>query len=438
VPNCTSKPFNFSPLGRKKVIGSFSGGSITSDGGLLLLREVDKKYGITSKIGRLIFDKRNPLYITHTLNSMLRQRIYGIAANYEDLNDHDYLRHDPAFQIVINKEQELASSPTLSRLDNMVSRADCVAMSINLVEQFIASHNGAPKELVLDFDPTDYKLYGHQEDRHYHGYYEDYCYLPLYVFCGDHLLVAYLRPSDIDGALHTGAILKLLVRRFRQEWPDVKIMFRGDCAFARRSILHFCEQNNVDYVTGISQNKRIEKLAAPTLSLAKQQFDNTNTNQRIFTQFSYAAESWNHQRRIIAKVEQNSKGSNLRCVITNLDHYEPQFIYEQLYCPRGDMENYIKQQKLDLNAGRVSCPKFIANQFRVLLSAYAYVLLSTLKRKYLIGTKFENVYCSTLRNNLLKIGAIIIKNTRTVKFLFSSHYTQQELFETIISKLVPT
>lgn len=437
MANCPSDFMNFSPLGRKKVTGSFTGGSITNDGGLLLLREIDKKCKITSNIGRLISDKRNPYYITHTLNSMLRQRIYAIAANYEDINDHDYLRHDVAFQSIINKNKELASSPTLSRLENMVSRADCVRMSINLVEHFISSHKTAPQELVLDFDPTDYKLYGHQEKRNYHGYYGDYCYLPLYVFCGEHLLVSYLRPSDIDGALHAGAILKLLVKRFRQVWPEVKILFRGDCAFARRHLFHFCEHNNVDYVTGISQNKRIEKLATPTLNSALAEFKKTNLNQRAFTEFSYAAQSWNNNRRIVAKIEQNIKGSNLRCVITNLKH-EAQIIYDNYYCPRGDMENYIKQQKLDLNAGRVSCPKFIANQFRVLLSSYAYVLLSELRRTLLAGTKFENVYCSTLRNNLLKIGAIVIRNTRRVKFLFSSHYTQQELFKSMISKLVPT
>lgn len=433
----TPKTFNFAALNGKKVVGSFSGGSVTSDGGLLLLREIDKKFGITNKLSNLIFDCRNPVYIEHTYAQMLRQRVYAIAAGYEDLNDHIQLRTDPAFQTIISREKDLASSSTLCRLENAVTRSDCLRMSVGLVEHFIFRHKVAPQELTLDFDPTDYRLYGHQEDRHYHGYYGDYCCLPLYVFCGEHLLVSYLRPSDIDGALHAGAILKLLVKRFRQVWPNVRIKFRGDSAFARKHILHWCEHNNVDYIIGIAQNKRNLELVKPTLALAKSNFENTREKQKEFTSFNYAAASWNVPRKIIAKVEYNDKGSNIRLVVTNFEEQNSQVIYNECYCPRGDMENQIKQQKLDLFASRVSCQKFIANQFRVLLSAYAHVLLSTLREVALVGTKFADSYYGTLRNKLLKIGAVVIKNTRSIRFLFSSHYTEQELFENVLEKLVP-
>jgi hypothetical protein len=257
------------------------------------------------------------------------------------------------------------------------------------------------------------------------------------VFCGEHLLVSYLRPSDIDGALHAGAILKLLVKRFRQVWPNVRIIFRGDGAFARKHILHWCENNNVGYITGIAQNKRLLKLVEPTLKLAKTNFEATQTKQKEFTSFEYAAKGWNNKRKIVAKVEYNSHGSNIRCVITNFTVQDAQIIYDDHYCPRGDMENQIKQQKLDLFASRVSCQKFMANQFRVLLSAYAHVLLASLRQMALVGTKFASSYYSTMRNKLLKIGAVVIKNTRRIQFLFSEHYTEQDLFQKVVEKLVP-
>ena len=437
MTNCTSKSLNFSALNGKKVVGSFSGGSITSDGGLLLLREVDKKFGITKRLSNLIFDRRNPNYIVHSYKTMLQQRIYGLAAGYEDVCDHNSLRTDPAFQVIVSREKDLASASTLSRFENAVTAADCLKMSIGLVEHFISQQKSTPQELVLDFDPTDYRLYGDQEGKHYHGYYGDYCYLPLYVFCGEQLLVSYLRPSDIDGALHAGAILKVLVKRFRQVWPNVRIKFRGDSAFARRHILHWCEHNNVSYVVGMAQNKRILTLVEPTLEAVKANFEATQSKQKEFTSFEYAAKSWNQPRQIVTKVEYNRYGSNIRCIITNLPEQDAGAIYDEHYCPRGDMENQIKQQKLDLFASRVSCQRFLANQFRVLLSAYAHVLLSSLRQIGLTDTKFANSYYATMRNKLFKIGAVVIKNTRRIQFLFSAHYAEQDLFQNLVQKLVP-
>lgn len=434
MTDCTTKNINFSPLGRKKITASFTGGSITSDGGLLLLREVDKKLQLTNKIAKLIIDKRDQSYITHPVIQILRQRIFGLAAGYEDLNDHDALRKDIAFQTVVSKEQELAGSSTLSRFENSISRQDCVRLSHLLVEQFIASYKTPPKELTLDFDPTDFTLHGNQENAHYHGYYKNYCYLPLYIFCNHQLLVAYLRPSNIDGSKHGGAILKLLVKKLREVWPEVKIVFRCDGAFARRHILSWCENNGIEYLVGLSKNNRIINLAKPTLELAQQLYDTTKEKQKLYTEFEYQAGTWHKSRRVIAKVEHNRLGHNLRLVVTNKTQ-PPQQIYVQDYCMRGDMENDIKQQKLDLRADRVSGHEFTVNQFRMLLSGFAYLLFHKLTQAHLKDTKFANSYCKTIRLKLFKIGAIIIKNTRSIKFLFSSTFVEQNLFAQIVASI---
>ena len=252
MPNCTTSSMSFSPLGRKKITASFTGGSITSDGGLLLLREIDKELGLTHSIAKCIKDERNQSYVDHKAKDIIRQRVYALAAGYEDLNDHDILRKDISFQTMVSRDSELASSATLSRFENMVTHNGCVALSKLLVEEFISSFKVAPRELILDFDQTDFTLYGNQEDSHYHGYYQDFCYLPLYVYCGEQVLAAYLRPSNIDGSKHGGALLKLLVKRLRQAWPNVLIRFRCDGAFARRHILSW----HVFYWGGVNWRSR--------------------------------------------------------------------------------------------------------------------------------------------------------------------------------------
>lgn len=434
MTNCNTKQINFSSLGNKKISGSFTGGSITSDGGLLLLREVDKKLQLTSKMAKLITEKRDKSYIEHQALQLLRQRVFALAAGYEDLNDHNTLRKDITFQTVVSKDDELAGDSTLSRFENSINRDDCIRLSNLLVEQFIASFKTSPTELTLDFDPTDFVLHGNQDKAHYHGYYKNYCYLPLYVFCNHQLLVAYLRPSDIDGAKHGGAILKLLVNKLRAVWPEVKITFRCDGAFARKHILNWCENNNVEYLVGLSQNNRIIQLAKPTLDIASQLYNQTLVKQKLFTEFNYQAGTWSKARRVVAKVEHNRYGHNLRLVVTNKTAIA-QEIYELDYCLRGDMENDIKQQKLDLRSDRSSSHKFMANQFRMLLSGFAYILFNYLKSSYLKNTKLANSYCSSIRLKLLKIGAIIIKNTRSIKLLFSNTFVNQDLFIQIISKI---
>lgn len=436
MPNCTTSSMSFSPLGRKKITASFTGCSITSDGGLLLLREIDKELGLTHSIASCIKDERNQSYVDHKVKDIIRQRVYALAAGYEDLNDHDILRKDISFQTMVSRDAELASSSTLSRFENMVTHNDCVALSKLLVEEFIASFKVLPRELILDFDPTDFTLYGNQEDSHYHGYYQDFCYLPLYVYCGSQVLAAYLRPSNIDGSKHGGALLRLLVKRLRQAWPNVLIRFRCDGAFARRHILSWCERNNIEYLVGLSRNSRIEKALSEQLQYAQTEYETTDKKQKLFTELSYQAGTWRNARRVVAKIEHNHHGSNLRLVVTNMNN-SAQDLYENNYCLRGNMENYIKQQKLDLRADRVSAHTFVANQFRVLLVAFAYILINKLRDKYLKGTALAKAYCGTIRNKLLKIGAVVIKNTRKIKFLFSDSFVNQDLF-TVVAKKIET
>jgi hypothetical protein len=285
-----------------------------------------------------------------------------------------------------------------------------------LVEQFIDSFKRAPRKLVLDFDATDDRVHGAQEGRFFHGYYDRYCFLPLYVFCRDQLLVSYLRPSRIDGAKHAWAILALLVKRLRQAWPKVRIVFRGDSGFCRWRMLSWCERNDVGYIVGISRNARLNALAQPLLAEAYHRFGQSGSKQRLFGEFAYAAATWDRKRRVIVKAEHTAQGSNPRYIVTNLSG-TPKHLYDRLYCARGEMENRIKEQQLDLFADRTSCHRWWPNQFRLLMSGFAYALVEAIRRLALTGTELARAYVGTLRLKLLKIGAVILRNTRRVRFL---------------------
>lgn len=433
--NATS--MNFSSLNSKQVEANFNGGCITSNAGLLLLREVDKKLKLTEEISKCIYDKRNPTHIKHDIKTLLRQRVYGIASGDEDVNDQSILRNDLCFQTCLDQEEPLGSSATISRFENAISRETVVKISKEMVESFISNQKTIPEKLVLDFDPTDNKIYGNQEKKHYHGYYKNYCYLPLHVFCGDQLIVSMLRASDIDGAKYAGAILKLLVQRFREAWPNVKITFRADSGFARPRILHWCEKNAVDYIVGMPSNSRLNKMAETIIVSVEKDYKATQCKQVLFDDFQYKAGSWKNERRIIAKAEHHSNGANIRFVVTNCDE-SAIVLYSEKYCLRGDMENKIKQLKLDLYSDRNSCKNFYANYFRLLLSSLAYILITELKNTHLKLTKLVKAYCGTIRLKLLKIGAIVLKNTRRIKFLMPSTYVHQNDFIVAAQSLVPT
>ena len=438
MTECNRSSILFSSLGRRSIEARFDGGSLTSDAGALLLREADRRLGVTAALDAVIPDPRNQDLIVHQQLTMLRQRIYGIALGNEDLNDHQGLREDPLMQLAtergIKEDLPLASPPTLCRLENRISRPVLVAMAKVLVENFIASHATPPEELTLDFDATDDPIHGNQVGRFFHGYYDQYCFLPLYVFCGDRLLTAYLRPANIDASKHTWAILSLLVKRFRQVWPNVKIIFRGDSGFCRWRMLRWCDRHDVKYIVGLAKNSRLLKLAGPLMQQAQQQFEQTQQKQRLFGELTYAAGTWDQERRVIAKAEHTEQGANPRFVVTNLEGLG-QTLYEQTYCARGEMENRIKEQQLGLFADRTSCHDFEANQFRVLLSATAYVLMEFVRRVGLCGTELQEAQVGTIRLKLLKIGARLEQSVRRVVLHLAGGYPLKELFEQVVSRL---
>lgn len=428
MSNCTRKQVDFANLKRRKVIADFDGGDITSDaGGALLLRQAEKKLGLLRDVSKLMEDPRDQSYVRHSQYAMLMQRVFGIALGYEDLNDHTSLRHDLALQTSADRDESLASPATLGRLESRSNEKLAWTVHQVMVEKFIESFDATPKELVLDFDATDDPVHGKQEGRFFHGYYNHYCFLPLYVFCESQLLVSYLRPSNIDGAKHSWAILSLLVKRFREVWPDVKIIFRGDSGFCRHRMLEWCDRNDVGYVVGLAKNNVLLKESQVWLELAEEQFKQTKNSTRVFGEFLYAAKKWKTKKRVIAKAEQLEKGSNPRFVVTNLQD-DKQIIYEQIYCARGDMENRIKEQQLGLFADRTSSSKWWSNQMRLLLSSLAYVLIDYIRRNALQGTECAKMQAWTLRNRLFKIGAVIIRNTRRVHFMLSSSFPLKNIF----------
>lgn len=438
MTKCTKDKITFLPCQGRKVEAEFIKEEITSDGGVLLLREIDQRIKLTEQLAKIIPDYRDKNRIVHSLHSMLKQRIYGLALGYEDLNDHATLRHDPALQTAVDRIDNLASSPTLCRLEQTATRKMAFDANKLMVDTFISSYSKVPKELILDFDATEDEVHGHQENRHYHGYYGCHCFLPLHVFCGDQLLISYLRPSNIDGSKHAWAILSLLTNYIRKTWPKVKIIFRADSGFCRDLMLRWCERHQVTYITGMAKNSRLTKLSADSRQLAKEEYNKTKEKQRLFSEFNYAAKSWKNERRIIAKLEHTDKGENPRYIVTNETLFSPQELYDKHYCARGDMENRIKEIKRGLFSDRTSCHKWWPNQLRLIFSSIAYILIESMRRIALKNTELAHAQCETIRLKLYKIGAIILRNTRRIRFLLSSNYPKQGLFFEVAEKICST
>lgn len=434
MPKCTKNKIDFGRLGRRVIDADFSGGELSSDGGLLLLRQVDRHLGLSRAAAAAIPDPRDPERIRHTLRDLLAQRLYGLCCGYEDLNDHQALRDDVLMQTAVGRDEALASAPTFSRLENRATRAQAWALHGVLVEQFIASHSVAPEELVLDIDASDVPLHGQQELCQFHAYYDRHCYLPLYVFCGQAMLACYLRPSQIDGARHAAALIKLLVTRLRKAWPNTRFVVRGDSGFCRRRLLQWCERSGVGYIIGLARNARLHaavELAEASLADA---YAASGTKQRLIGEFAYAAKSWPHERRVITRLEYGAQGTNPRFIVTNLAG-DPVQLYDQLYCQRGEAENRIKEAQLDLFGTRASCSRFIANQFRLLLAALAYTLMQRLRALALQATELARASAATIRVRLLKIGAAILRNTRRVRVMLASHHPLREVFAIAATRL---
>ena len=453
---CTPVQFEFQGLGRRKVQAAFDGGHISSDGGVLLLRELDGRFGITRRLAECFTDHRREDLVEHTVLQLVRQRVYGLALGYEDLNDHDDLMRDPLLGLAVGKGdpeghdrrrrgdrgKALASSSTLNRLELTPAQADVESrykkivhhpekLEELLVTLFLDSFEQAPTEIVLDFDATDDPLHGHQEGRFYHGYYRCYCYLPLYVMCGDRLVVSQLRTADKDQSAGATEVLAHLVERIRARWPKTRIVVRADSGFARDELMSWCEANGVFYVLGLAKNQRLLKKIGNELVQARELYERTEKASRVFTHFMYRTrESWTRSRRVIAKAEHLEKGANPRFILTNLpeDYATPKALYEALYCARGDMENRIKEQQLDLFADRTSTGTLRANQLRLWFSSLAYVLLSTMRRVALKGTRLAKATCGSIRVKLLKIGAQIRISVRRFLVHLASACPYQDVF----------
>lgn len=421
MPNCTATSATFLSLKRRLIDFEFSGGCVSANAGALLLRNADRALGLTEAVAQALPDNRQSGKVVHSVVQLLRQRIYALACGEEDLIDHRELREDIALQTAVEATGTLASTASLQRFEQRFDRHALKAVHEVLIQQFIDSYRCPPKELVLDFDATDNRLFGEQDGRHYHHHYRSYCYLPLYVFCGDRLLTALLRPAYKGGNWLTGFVLKLLVKRLRRAWPNVTIIYRGDSGFYHPQIIHWCEQANVDYVVGYSPNQTLKK-HANVIELQKAACDayqESGEPQKWFHECDdYQARSWPHPRRLVAKAEHSIQGTNLRFVLTSLND-EMETLYSERYCARGDMENRIKEQKW-LFSDRNSCRDWWPNQFRILLSGLAYTLLEYLRRCGLKGTDAERWQVRMLREKLLKIAAVVTRNTRRIKLLASS------------------
>ena len=450
MTECIQERFEFASGGARQIVAEFSGGTITSDAGSLLLQETDQKMNLLTRFAQCFSDRRSPLLIEHTLDQMLRQRVYGLALGYEDLNDHEQLRLDPLLGVMAGKAEPgtdlLAGKSTLNRMElgtGTPSRYKKITFwrdSVDelLVDLFLEAHVTAPAQIILDIDTTDMALHGNQEDKFYHGYYKHYCYLPLYIFCGDHVLCARLRPSSIGPAVGSRKEVQRIVQQIRQRWPEVVIILRGDSGFCADELLTWCEENRVDYVVGVARNQRLEGLIAGPLAEAKQQFEATQKQARSFVEFEHKTltGAWNKDRRVVAKAEHINGKANPRFVVTSLkaERWDKQALYEELYCGRGDMENRIKEQFV-LFADRVSVSTMRGNQLRVYLSVIAYTLMSGLRRLGLKATTMATAQVGTIRLKVLKIGAMIQVTVRKVWVRMASSYPYQALYAQVLQQL---
>jgi Transposase DDE domain group 1 len=435
---CTPDLFGFAPVEGREVVAAFDGGMISSDAGALLLAATDRAIGLMDRFAACFHDVRRQEWIEHEVVTLVGQRVFGIALGYEDLNDHDELRHDPLMAVLAGKLKArrkecapVAGKSTLNRLE--LSRLEPtryhkishnpIAIKRLLVDQFLEAHERAPSEIILDLDATDDPVHGEQEGRFFHGYYDCYCYLPLYVFCGRHLLAAKLRSASIDAAAGAVDEVARIIAQIRLRWPHVRILVRADSGFAREELMAWCEANGVQFLFGLAQNDRLIAEIASELARAETKSRRTGKPARYFKDFRWTTRrSWSRERRVVAKAEFTGGEANPRFVVTSLKRAEckPRYLYERLYCARGEMENRIKECQLDLYADRTSAATMRANQLRLWFASMAYVLLCALRRIGLQHTPFANASCGTIRLKLLKIGALVRISVRRIKIAMAS------------------
>jgi len=445
---CNAEQLEFSCVERRRVVAAFDGGTVSSDAGALLLGKTDAAIGLIDRLAGCFVDGRDPDLIEHTVRTLLGQRVFGMALGYEDLNDHEQLRHDPVFGALLGKLEPkrradcaaLAGKSTLNRLELHESqgrsryhkiRPDGGAIERLWVDVFLDAHRRAPEEIILDLDATDDPLHGHQEGRFFHGYYDGYCYLPLYIFCGEHLLCAKLRRANIDGAAGAVEEVERIVAQIRERWPSVTIVLRADSGFCREELMGWCEQNAVDYVFGLARNSRLVRAIGAELQAAAIESRERQRPARRFRELVYRTrKSWCRARRVVAKAEQTGDKANPRFIVTSLSmqQWPARELYEDFYCARGECENRIKEAQLDLFADRLSTATFRANQLRLWLASAAYVLMHALRRIGLAGTALARACANTIRLRLLKIGAVVTVSVRRVKLAMSASCTNQREF----------
>lgn len=460
---CRGIGYEFQRVGRRRVEGDFRGGKITSDGGGLLLGEVEARFGILRQFAACFTDHRNPILLEHGVLELVAQRVYGLALGYEDLADHDDLRRDPLLATLVGKTdptgecrarkrdrgKPLSGKSTLNRLE--LTKADATAaerykkivaapdrIDRFFVDLFLQMHEEPRDRIMLDLDATDDPIHGNQEGRFFHGYYKEYCYLPLYIFCDDFLLCSRLRQSNGDAAAGTVEELSRIVSQIRQAWPEVEITIRADSGFCREEIMAWCESNNVDYLLGLAKNARLKKEIEDELEEAKAEYARTGHGARVFKDFSYRTlKSWSRARRVVGKAEHLAKGANPRFVVTSIssEKMEARTLYEEEYCARGEMENRIKEQQQYLFADRTSTSVMRANQLRLWFSSVAYVMMNALRRFGLVGTEMERAQCHTIREKLFKIGALVRVSVRRVVVWLASGYPYERIFRSVYLNL---
>ena len=453
MTECTQSGFGFEACGSREIVARFDGGTISSDGGAFLLRQTDKRLNLLPRMAECFLDDRNQDLIEHSVLEMISQRVYGLALGYEDLNDHEQLRKDPVFGILAGREEldePLAGKSTLNRMELGAGTKDRYkkitfwkdGLDELLVKVFLESHEKPPAEIILDVDTTDLPLHGKQEGRFFHGYYDNYCYLPLYIFCGEQVLCARLREANHDAAFGSLQEIQRIVAQIRMAWPAVKIMLRGDSGFCRNALMSWCENHGVDFVLGLARNQRLRKIIGAEMHAATEQWSQTGKPARVFSEFDYQTKKtakkggWDRPRRVAAKAEHIDGKENPRFVVTSLrsEEWPAQALYEKLYCARGDMENRIKEQ-FSLFADRVSTETMRANQMRLYWSTMAYVLMSGLRRLGLKATELAGAQVSTIRTKLLKIGAQIRVTVRKVWVSMASSYPYQNLYQQVWNNL---
>jgi len=453
---CSADLFGFTPVEGRKVVAAFDGGQMTSEAGAMLLGATDKQIRLIERFADCFTDYRDADLVEHSVRSLVGQRVFGVALGYEDLIDHDQLRHDPVMALLGGKLTAkrtdcapLAGKSTLNRLE--LSRQEptryhkisyeAAAIEALFVELFLDTHAAAPGQITLDLDATDDPLHGQQEGRFFHGYYDTYCYLPLYVFCGRHLLAAKLRPANIDASAGSVEEVARIVAQIRQRWPKMRILLRADSGFAREALMAWCENNDIDFLFGLAKNARLNAEIETELAAAQEHSQRTTKSARRFKDFTWQTrKSWSRERRVVAKAEWTGGEANPRFIVTSLtrEEHEARHLYEKLYCARGEMENRIKECQLDLYADRTSCHTMRANQLRLWFASMAYVLICALRRIGLAHTQFARASCGTIRLKLLKIGALVRTSVRRIKLAMPSAFPHQAEYHAAYAALTAT